>query len=397
MSSPTGASWKSAIDLRTDSPVRIEDRRLVIASEGTERLGIEHAGLAKRFDRGRPGPTVVAVAILDLDGHPGGCRPVRVDAWTGQDRHPAQGLHPGLADDAALGGLHERRVEAVVAAADHLRVREHRVPNQREGGRERPPRVLGGDGFRVRQQRVRLCDLSQREGVRLYAAAVDRGPQPLRGRAVGPRDRAAVGRLGRMLGLPVRLEIPALEPGQEQRDRVLARAHVADRAGLLAIPRKPGGGQRVERHPLIATGQQRLADASSPEHALDRPDVEVLATVRAGHDRELGWLQVEFLEAAGLDQGDDTERLDGRAESDDPVRVAELADEPAADVRFDDVAAVDALLDAVAQLADEDRRLGTGASLRARPAVPGRRALGSGGHAARIPRRGREGAPGWYG
>ena len=125
--------------------------------------------------------------------------------------------------------------------------------------------------------------------------------------------------------------------------------------------------------------------------------MEVLATVRAGHDRELGGLQIELLEAAGLDQGDDTERLDGRAEGHDPVRVAELADEPAADVRFDDVAAVDALLDAVAQLADEDRRLGTGASLRARPAVPGRRALGSGGHAARIPRRGREGAPGWYG
>src|SRR5688572_23080987 len=183
-----------------------------------------------------------------------------------------------------------------------------------------------------------------------------------------------------MLWLPVGPEIPALEAGQEQRDRVLAGAHVADRACLLAIPRQAGGGQRIEWHPLVATGQQRLAHAGPPEHALDRADVEVLATVRAGHDGELGGLQIELLEAASLDQRYDTERLDGRAQGHDPVWVAELADEPATDVRFDDVPAVDALLDAVAQLADEDRRLGTGASLRTRPAVPGLRALGGGGH-----------------
>ena len=50
------------------------------------------------------------------------------------------------------------------------------------------------------------------------------------------------------------------------------------------------------------------------------------------------------------------ERLDRRAQGDDPVRVAELADEPAGGVDLDDVAAMDALLDPVADLADEDRR-----------------------------------------
>ncbi len=108
--------------------------------------------------------------------------------------------------------------------------------------------------------------------------------------------------------------------------------------------------------------------------------MEVLAAVRAGHDRELCRLQVERLDPARLDEGHDPERLDGRAEGHEPVGIAELPDEPAVDVRFDDVAAVDALLDAVAQLADEHRGLGTGATLRARPAGAGRRALGGGGH-----------------
>ena len=86
---------------------------------------------------------------------------------------------------------------------------------------------------------------------------------------------------------------------------MLARAHVADRPGLLAVAREPGGGQRVERHPLGAAGEQRLADAGPPVEALERPDVEVLARVRAGHDRDLGRLEVERLDAAGLDERDE--------------------------------------------------------------------------------------------
>ena len=47
---------------------------------------------------------------------------------------------------------------------------------------------------------------------------------------------------------------------------MLAGAHVADRPGLLAVAGQPGGRQRVERHPLGAAGQERLADAGPPEH-----------------------------------------------------------------------------------------------------------------------------------
>ena len=76
--------------------------------------------------------------------------------------------------------------------------------------------------------------------------------------------------------------------------------------------------------PSLPQARKRLADAGPAEHALDRADVEVLAGVRAGHDRDLGRLEVERLDAAGLDQGDDAERLDGRAQRDDAVGVAEL-------------------------------------------------------------------------
>ena len=65
--------------------------------------------------------------------------------------------------------------------------------------------------------------------------------------------------------------------------------------------------------------------------------------------------------------GERAEGLDRRAQGDDPVRVAEDADELAAGVGLDDVAAVDALLDAVAQLADEDRGRGAAADRRRGP------------------------------
>src|SRR6476659_2421020 len=50
------------------------------------------------------------------------------------------------------------------------------------------------------------------------------------------------------------------------------------------------------------------------------------------------------------------ERLDRRAQRDQPVGVTQLADDLAGGVGLDDVAAVDALLDAVADLASDDRR-----------------------------------------
>ena len=83
-------------------------------------------------------------------------------------------------------------------------------------------------------------------------------------------------------------------------------------------------------------------------------------------------------------QGHQAERLDRGAQGHEPVGVAELADEPAVRVGFDDVAAVDALLDPVAHLADEDRGLGPGAAGRARNARL--RSWCRGGHVARIPR-----------
>ena len=70
-------------------------------------------------------------------------------------------------------------------------------------------------------------------------------------------------------------------------------------------------------------------------------------------------LEVERLDPAGLDQGDDAERLDAAPQGHDAIRIAEAADQPAVDVDLDDVAAVDALLDPVADLADEDRRRAT--------------------------------------
>ena len=136
---------------------------------------------------------------------------------------------------------------------------------------------------------------------------------------------------------------------------MLARAHVPDRAGLLAVAGQAGGGQRVERRALGAAGEQGLAHARPAVDRLERPDVEVLARMRAGHDRDLGRLEVERGDPAGLDEREQPERLDRRAEGDQPVRVAELADDPAVGVGLDDVAAMDALLDPVAQVAGEDR------------------------------------------
>ena len=106
--------------------------------------------------------------------------------------------------------------------------------------------------------------------------------------------------------------------------------------------------------------------------------MEVLARVRAGHDRQLGRLEIERLDAAGLDERDDAERLDAASQFDDPIRIAEAADQPAVDVDLDDVATMDALLDAVADLADEDRRALRGA----RAATRARRARSRVGRAA---------------
>jgi hypothetical protein len=151
---------------------------------------------------------------------------------------------------------------------------------------------------------------------------------------------------------------------------VLAGAHVADGAGPLAVPREPGGGQLVKRHVLGAAGEQGLGDLGAPEERLERPDVDVLARVGAGEDRDLRRLEVERGDPAGLEQGDRPERLDAAPERDEAIRIAQLADHTAGRVHLDDVASVDALLDPVADLANEDgsrlARLGCPLRLRCR-------------------------------
>ena len=193
--------------------------------------------------------------------------------------------------------------------------------------------VALSDARRVGQERVRLGDLAEPEGEGLHPAAVDGGLQPLRRRPVGPRDGRAVGACDGCSGCQYVSRSQPFSRDSSKDDGVLAGAHVADRAGLLAVPGEARGGQRVERHALVAAGQRGLADAGPAEHALQGPDVDILARVRAGHDRDLGGVEVERLDAAGLDQRDDAERLDGRAERDDPLGIAEGPDEAAVDVR----------------------------------------------------------------
>src|SRR6478672_11223423 len=108
-------------------------------------------------------------------------------------------------------------------------------------------------------------------------------------------------------------------------------------------------------------------------------------TWRSSPECDLGRLQVEGRDAARFDEREQPERLDGRAQRDQPVRVTQLADDLAGGVGLDDVAAVDALLDAVADLASDDRRDHPAA--RSRPRRAGLGGSGTGGHDPRIPRR----------
>ena len=106
---------------------------------------------------------------------------------------------------------------------------------------------------------------------------------------------------------------------------MLPGAHVADRTGLLAVAGQPCGGQGVERHPLAAAGQERLADAGPAEHPLERADVQVLARMRARQDRDLGRPESKA-STPRLDERDRPERLDRRAQRDDAIGIAEDAD-----------------------------------------------------------------------
>jgi len=84
--------------------------------------------------------------------------------------------------------------------------------------------------------------------------------------------------------------------------------------------------------------------------------VEVLAGVAARHDRELRRLEAELALAACLEEGHEPERLHRRSEVDEHLRIADCPDDAPGHVDLDDIAPVDALLDAVADLANEHRR-----------------------------------------
>src|SRR3974377_1038341 len=102
--------------------------------------------------------------------------------------------------------------------------------------------------------------------------------------------------------------------------------------------RASGGRADYPRGP-----RPRGGGADAPGGRLERPDVDVLARMARGHDRELIGRQVEFAAAAGPQQGDQPERLDRGAQVDHAVRVADAAEHSPSDVHLHDVAAVDRL------------------------------------------------------
>ena len=186
-----------------------------------------------------PRAPILAVAVLDLDRHArrGGGRAVALAA---QDPDPAQPLGAALADQPAARRLHQRRVEAFARPGDQLRVRGHRLADLDVVRGERRAGIAGGERLGVGEDRERAGDLAQRERVGEDAAAVDarpdaRGIDRERG-ADGLADRG----LRRVVVLPVRLELPAAELGQQDEHAVLPGAHVAQRP-TAARRRAPAG------------------------------------------------------------------------------------------------------------------------------------------------------------
>ena len=117
---------------------------------------------------------------------------------------------------------------------------------------------------------------------------------------------------------------------------------MAHRAGPLAVARQPSCRQLVQGHALGAAGEEPLRDARPPEHGLQRPDVEVLAGMRAAQEGDVGRREVERLDAAGFEQRHRAERLDGapKVSRYGPGRPRTRSIRPLA-VHLDDVAAMD--------------------------------------------------------
>ena len=154
-------------------------------------------------------------------------------------------------------------------------------------------------------------------------------------------------------------------------------AHVAQRARPLAVAREARRRQGVERRSPPCRRRAPPAGCRCRRYS-----AWIVRTWRSSPE----WLEAITASSSavrsnsrwppGPEQRDQAERLDRRAEVDEPVRVAEDVEHPAGGVHLDDVAAVDRLHDAVAHLAHEHGRHGP---LRAR----GARSPGGGARAMR--------------
>src|SRR5215212_5839992 len=82
--------------LRPDPPMRIDHLRTVITRQDPECLAVDDPRLDERLDRCGPGPSLVAVAILDLDRHPRRTGDRARRPRSRKDRDAAERLHAGL-------------------------------------------------------------------------------------------------------------------------------------------------------------------------------------------------------------------------------------------------------------------------------------------------------------
>ena len=249
--------------------MRIEDLRPVVAPQQPKDLAFEDAGLAQRLDRGRPCPAVVAVAVLDLDGHARSRRSSRRRrAAPAGSRCPRSASMPALLTTrpgiAFISEVSSRsRLPPTISGCASIASR-----TVSSAGASDARGSSAAHGRRVGEHRVGLGDLAQRERVGEHAAAVDRRPELV---PAGPRRPARRPRGTRHgPGGPSPSSPRAAQPLQtreQEEHRVLPGAHVADRAGPLAVARQPRRGQLVQRHALGAAGEERLRDAGPPEHA----------------------------------------------------------------------------------------------------------------------------------
>ena len=149
---------------------------------------------------------------------------------------------------------------------------------------------------------------------------------------------------------------------------------MAQRAGSLAVAGEALRGDRIERHAVSAAREDGLRNARAAEQRGERADVDVLARVRARHQREFLWGQVERGDATRLDQCDECEGLGGRPERDGMLGVADDPEDRTRLVHFDDVPAMAALDHVAAEFLDEHRRRtrrGARAGLRPRAGARG--------------------------